>query len=238
MSRMTKKGALAVTADLDKLATLFQTHWAAMGIPQRIASDFAYRCDLLSDQVDKFAGIQRQALTGDDVMKEPGFDPEEIGEEKRGPEEQEGDEGYMDQHFSQQENRELTEAQVDGELGPDTTKDDRQVPQAGIQASAVLADRAAKVTRAAALAAKSGDPAIQSLGQPLARFASALSALQTKALSGAKVNGAATRAVQAADHLLPALTTVSASSVPKITEMASLATRVASGEGAKVNLLG
>jgi hypothetical protein len=241
---MTKKGALAVTNDLDKLANHFQTHWAAMGVPQKIASDFAYRCDLLSDQVDKFAGIDRKALSdgpavqSDHPAPAAGFDPEAIGEEKSGPEEKEGDEGFMDQHFSQQENRELTEAQERNELGPDKTKDDRQVPQAGIQASAVLADRAAKVTRAAAFALKAEDDAVKSLAQPLTRLARALSALQADALNGKAINGKAQRAVKAADHLLPTLAKVSTASVPKITEMAKLATRVASGEGSEISLLG
>ncbi len=238
MSRMTKKGALAVTADLDKLANHFHSNWAAMGVPQKIAADFAYRCDLLSDQVDKFAGIDRKALTGDDPVKEPGFNPEEIGQEKSGPQEQEGDEGYMSQQFSQQENRELRETQEGGDLGPDKTKDDEQVPHAGIQASAVLADRALKVTRAASAAAKSEDKKVQALAQPLTRLARALTALQMEALSGAPVNGKAARAVKAADHLLPTLTRVSSESMPKVAEMTALAVRVASGDGYVVNLLG
>jgi len=119
MAQITKKGARQVTADLDKLATLFQDQWEALGIPQKIAKDFAYRCDMLSDAIEKRAG----------------FDPSQIGEETSGPQEGDSDESYMNQQFSQQENRELRERQEGGDLGA-TPNPEEQTPTPGVQASA------------------------------------------------------------------------------------------------------
>lgn len=53
---MKKFATSAIVADLDNLAELFQNAGTELGIPQRIAMDFAYRCDLLSDAIEKLAG--------------------------------------------------------------------------------------------------------------------------------------------------------------------------------------
>jgi len=52
MKKISKK---QVTASLDRMANLFQTYGEQMGVPSRVAFDFAYRCDLLSDALDKMA---------------------------------------------------------------------------------------------------------------------------------------------------------------------------------------
>lgn len=67
---LTRQGALAVTTDMDKLATLFQHNAEILGVPTHIASDFAYRLDLLSDHVEKHA-IRMAAEAG-----EPESEPE------------------------------------------------------------------------------------------------------------------------------------------------------------------
>jgi len=125
MTRLTKKGALQITDDLDRLAQLTQTEYETLGIPQHIAMDFAKRCDILSDGIWRTAGIDRDAAD---------WDPEQIGEENAGPEVQEPDEPYMNQEFSQQENRELRERQQAGDLGPKAV-DEPQAPTPGVQAS-------------------------------------------------------------------------------------------------------
>jgi len=127
--RLTKKGAQAVTADLDRLANLFENDFAILGVEKRIAHDFSLRCDMLSDHLEKVA------LTGDDVVKEEGFDPDDIGREKAGPLEQDSDESFMKGEFDQQEFRELREKQEGGEIGPDRISPDPQAPRPGIQAA-------------------------------------------------------------------------------------------------------
>jgi hypothetical protein len=135
--KMTKKGAIQVTSALDNLAQLFEDRHSTMGVPARVAKEFALRCDLLADFIEKKAGLKK-ALTGDDPVKEPGFNPEEVGEEVGGPIEGDGDESYMDDEFTQQENRELRERVEDGDLGM-TPVEDEQKPQPGKQANFTLA---------------------------------------------------------------------------------------------------
>ena len=57
MKKISKK---QVTASLDRMANLFQTYGKQMGIPSRVAFDFAYRCDLLSDALDKMAADEEE----------------------------------------------------------------------------------------------------------------------------------------------------------------------------------
>jgi hypothetical protein len=142
MSKLTKKGAQAVTADLDRLANLFQTNHKVLGVPARIATDFAYRLDLLSDTIEKKAGLRRTALTGDDVFQESGFDPEAIGMEQDGPlETVDSDEPWMAGEFTAQENRELRELQQAGALGPEVV-DGPRAPTPGKQAALARLDAA------------------------------------------------------------------------------------------------
>ena len=54
---LTRKGARNLTETLDRVATAVQKRSALLGVPDRVANDFAYRCDLLSD------AIERQATT-------------------------------------------------------------------------------------------------------------------------------------------------------------------------------
>ena len=134
MGKLTKKGALEVTGTLDRLAALLHEDGATLGIPERVAADFIHKCDLLGDHIERKAGIDpvtKKALDGDDPVKEPGFDPEQIGEEKAGPDEQEPDESYMGGHFSQQENRELREKVEEGGL----EDQERETPTPGKQAA-------------------------------------------------------------------------------------------------------
>lgn len=139
MARLTKKGAQQVTADLDRIANLVQSEYQTLGIPQPIADDFAKRIDMVSDAIERQAGITRQALTEYDPVNEPteigGWDPEQIGEEVGGPLRQDGDEAFMKAEFTQQEKRELRERQTKSELGPTKTTFEPQKPTPGVQAS-------------------------------------------------------------------------------------------------------
>jgi len=137
MARISKKGAKSVVAQLERVAELFQTEHETLGINEKAALDFAYRCDLLSDVIEKNAGFEKESLSEFDPVKEQGFNPEEIGKEDSGPLQKEPDEAYMNSQFSQQENRELRERQESGEI--EKTKEgnpilDEQNPQSGKQA--------------------------------------------------------------------------------------------------------
>jgi hypothetical protein len=101
--KASKAGARRVTANLDALASLFQNHHASLGIPQKVAMDFAYRCDLLSDTIDR--------------RKQAGyFNPAEIGEEQPGPLVYDENNPFMEGEFTREEFRALSEKQEAGEL--------------------------------------------------------------------------------------------------------------------------
>ena len=139
MPKLTKTGALQVTRDLDRIANLFETEFETLGISQKVAADSGLRCDLLSREVEKTAGIER---SDDGKFKDPetaklaseiekraemdpkqnttetkllpnSFDPAEIGEEQRGALLRNQDEPYMDV-FKQDEFDQLRQVQQDG----------------------------------------------------------------------------------------------------------------------------
>jgi len=144
MAKLTRRGAANVTTDLDKIASLFQNRAAALGVPEKIAHDFAYRCDLLSDHIEKYAtrlaaaegdeaaedeeapataGKKKAAVdeTGTSVEPKPGnqgFDANEIGDLKAGPLEiiTPPDEPWMAGEFTQERFIALREKQQSGEL--------------------------------------------------------------------------------------------------------------------------
>jgi hypothetical protein len=101
--KASKAGARRVTANLDVLASLFQNHHRSLGIPQKVAMDFAYRCDLLSDSIDR--------------RKQAGyFDPSQIGKEVPGPLVYDENNPFMEGEFTREEFRALDEKQMAGEL--------------------------------------------------------------------------------------------------------------------------
>ena len=229
MANMTKKGARSVTQTLDRVASLFQQDWKSLGVPAKIAQDFAYRCDLLSDRVEKMAAQDKTALTELDVFKEPGFDPEEIGEEKGGPLEMDSDESaYMDDHFTQQNNRELRERVEDKDLGMSVIPEP-QSPKPGKQAftrigqEAVSAQLGAAGKKVQAAAAKIGDQNV-TLAASLLRLASLVLDVQRDVLTGKTSALHAAQTLSALDLLdmnVPAT---------KLAKMVSLATKVVESE--------
>ena len=94
MSRLTRQGARNLTATLDRIASTVQSNPAILGIDDKIAKDFAYRCDLISDAVERTAVVNypRQAdentpvssAGGDYQVAKPGIE-KEIGAEVKGP---------------------------------------------------------------------------------------------------------------------------------------------------------
>lgn len=212
MTTLTKKGALAVTADLDRLANLLQAEHETLGIPQNIARDFAYRADLLSDAIEKKAG----------------FDPAEIGKEKAGPLEQmDSDEPFMQGEFTQQENRELREVQESGKMpgvvdAPRSPASGRQAGSFdtfGRQAAASQLDTAgATLSRAA-----SENPKVAA---GLTRLASKVLSLKANVLEGSASPDQVSQALGAVRQLLPH---VGAEDQNKVAHLLALASKIVGG---------
>lgn len=134
MARLTRQGARNLTAALDNIAQVVQHRASLLGLDKRTATDFAYRCDLLSDAIERTASanypLSRQAADAhgkgndDEGMSvehgEGGFDPNLIGDEVPGPLEiiEPPKEAWMDGHFTQEKYHVLGELQEAGELGP------------------------------------------------------------------------------------------------------------------------
>lgn len=143
---LTKKGALLITRDLDRIATVVTSEAKTLGIPEKVATGFSEWCDRISDRIERTAGIDpadvaakaallKQADVKTDYPFDKGktFDGTEIGREQGGPMQSEADEPYMKGEFSQQENRELREKQEGGQL-PGVNTEPRG-PRSGVQAS-------------------------------------------------------------------------------------------------------
>lgn len=165
MAKLTRRGAANVTTDLDKIASLFQNRAAALGVPEKIAHDFAYRCDLLSDHIEKYAtrlagaegdeaaedeegeaqASKKKAAvdeTGTSVEPKPGnqgFDANEIGDLKAGPLEiiTPPDEPWMAGEFTQERFVALREKQQSGELAANAAagKADPKLASTSLEAS-------------------------------------------------------------------------------------------------------
>lgn len=103
MSKLTRKGARNLTAAIDRIASTIQENAALLGIDAKIATDFAYRCDLISDAVETTAVTNYPKAAGEE------FPADDIGKEVPGPLE----DGEVDKdsagHFTQKEFSELTD---------------------------------------------------------------------------------------------------------------------------------
>lgn len=244
MAKLSKKGALAVIADQDRLANLYQLDWKTLGVPKKIALDFAHRCDLLSDHIEKQAGIKR-ALTEDPEPKtsypQTGetFDAEEIGEETSGPEEQEPDEPYMKDEFTQQRFRELRERQEAGELGA-TPNPEEQTPTPGRQASYEALGRREAANRLGVAsqrlqkaATKLTGTSLKGLSRPITRFASHLMDAQTGVLDGSVKGPFANALLKAASSILPYVESPKPGNQKKVGRMLDLAAKFASKSSAE-----
>jgi len=102
----TVQGARRVTSGLDRFASLFQGSHESLGIPKKIAMDFALRCDMLSD------AIERRFAT-----KNAGYvDPSIIGKEVPGPLVMDSNNPFMTGEFTQERFSQLAAKQMSGEL--------------------------------------------------------------------------------------------------------------------------
>ncbi len=97
---LTRHGARTLTESLDRIATAVQHNAAVLGLPGNIAQDFAYRCDLISDAVEKTAASNFPS-------KEADFDAASIGAEVPGPLVDEPPAPQLDDHFTQDKFHEL-----------------------------------------------------------------------------------------------------------------------------------
>jgi hypothetical protein len=224
VSKLTKKGAQSVTADLDRLANLFQADHKTLGIPAKIAMDFAYRADLLSDTIEKAAGIEREAMT---VVPEDGFNPDEIGAEEGGPLQMESDEPYMQGQFSEQENRELRDMQEGGGLS--SPNEDPRSPSPGKQADFESFGRQAAAsyldTAGVQLNAAASENPQHAAG--LTRLASQVLNVKAGVLEGKVASEHVARTLKAVRQLLPHVQ--AAGEEEKVTKLVSLASKVAAG---------
>jgi len=112
---LTKEAATQVTGLLDRVASTIQKNHRAFGIPEKIAFDFATRCDLLSDEIDRQSPSAKSAA--DDNKSLPPnqrYNPAEIGKQDATPPQTEPDEAYMKKNFIQEEFNELRHFQQDG----------------------------------------------------------------------------------------------------------------------------
>lgn len=180
MPALTKKGARSVTSDLDRIASLFEEAFDTLGVPQKVAADFAYRCDLLSDHIEREAlrlaadeeteeegekktedeGKTASAKVAEDetgLSVEPapgnqGFDANDIGDQKSGPLEIAAPvEGWMQGHFTLENLQELREMQEAGALESAAAKH-QIITKAAAQ---VAEDTKVRLARARRLAAVS-----------------------------------------------------------------------------------
>jgi hypothetical protein len=104
--KATVQGARRVTAGLDHLASLFQGNHESLGIPKKVAMDFARRCDILSDAIERGFGIKNAAF----------FNPAEIGKEVPGPLIMDSNNPFMNGEFTQERFNALAAKQMSGEL--------------------------------------------------------------------------------------------------------------------------
>ena len=104
--RLTHRGARQLTAAIDDVAQCIQENHQLLGIDSKIAQDFAYRCDLISDAVEGRAT--------ENFGKQADFDAGSIGEIVPGPlvdGEQEGEKDFAG-HFTQVEGQELQDLEM------------------------------------------------------------------------------------------------------------------------------
>ena len=102
MSKLTRRGARNLTATIDRIASAVQDNPALLGIDPKIAKDFAFRCDLISDAIETTAVANYPKAASD-------FDADEIGETVPGPLVDGEVEADSEGHFTQDQFSELTE---------------------------------------------------------------------------------------------------------------------------------
>jgi len=230
MSKLSKQAAQDAGNTLDKAADLVTELSKLAGVKPEVAAKFAMQCDLFSDHFAKVAGIDIAKLAAERKLADE--DPSQIGEEKSGPKEQEGDESYMSGEFTQQENRELRERQEKGELGPGVTTTEPQSPTPGVQASLETGSKLASlymdINTAATRFASVENDAVKGLGTRLAAAGLNVLQFQARAMEGSESPERVAALVAAAGHMLPHVASeVSPEAAAKLAAMADILSGVA-----------
>jgi hypothetical protein len=232
--KLTTKGALSVTGNLDRLANLFQTEHETLGVEPKVAQDFAYRCDLLSDAIEKTAGVDRVALTELDVVQESGYDPEQIGEEKAGPMIGDADEPYMKGNFGQEEKRELRYDVEQGKIGPDRIVPEQKPLQPGKQAGFEVLGKQAAVNSLTGYEGVFRDASLRfanagntDLAKAFLKLAKSTMDAQVGILTGTRSASNISRLMEAIKLLAPHVAAVNPASYGEVSKMADLVLKVA-----------
>ena len=66
MPTLSRRGALSVTTDIDRIANVVQAEHEALGIPKEYALKYAYYCDVISDRIERHA----VKVAGEEVEEE------------------------------------------------------------------------------------------------------------------------------------------------------------------------
>ena len=101
MGKLTRHGARNLTAAIDRIASAVQDNPALLGIDPKIAKDFAYRCDLISDAIETTAVANFPKAAAEDT--------DEIGAVVPGPLVDGEVDADSEGHFTQGEFSQLTE---------------------------------------------------------------------------------------------------------------------------------
>jgi hypothetical protein len=109
--QLTRKGARELTTAIDRVAECVQHNHNTLGIDPKIAMDFAYRCDLISD------AVETTAVTNFPLDKSAEYAADEIGAETKGPIYQEDPSPDLKGQFTQKEFQQLTD-EVEGTNSP------------------------------------------------------------------------------------------------------------------------
>lgn len=109
--QLTRKGARGLTTAIDRVAECVQNNHNILGIDPKIAMDFAYRCDLISD------AVETTAVTNHPLDKSAEYAADEIGAETKGPIYQEDPSPDLKGQFTQKEFQQLTD-EVEGSSSP------------------------------------------------------------------------------------------------------------------------
>ena len=109
--QLTRTGARQLTSAIDRVAECVQINHTVLGIDPKIATDFAYRCDLISD------AVETTAVSNHPLDKNAEYAADEIGAETKGPIYEEQPDPVLKGEFTQKEFQQLTD-EVEGSSSP------------------------------------------------------------------------------------------------------------------------
>ena len=86
-----------IASTLDHIAEIFEKSASQLGIPQSVGTDFAYRCDLISDAIEK------NASKNTTMTEARRFDPSQVGQRTQGPLRMDDEDTYLSNEFTGEE---------------------------------------------------------------------------------------------------------------------------------------